>query len=90
MVGHEVADGFVGRSDAGEQSLGIHYNQGNDLLDYLVDPSVFDFQDGHIARTERPGLGVEVDEAAVRAADARAVNWRTPVWRHADGSFAEW
>ena len=26
-----------------EQSLGIHYNVGNDLLDYLTDPSVFDY-----------------------------------------------
>ena len=23
-----------------EQSLGIHYNQGNDLMDYLADPAV--------------------------------------------------
>jgi galactonate dehydratase len=73
-----------------EQSLGIHYNVGNDLLDYLVDISVFAFRDGHIERTENPGLGVEVDEAAVRAADAQARPWRTPIWRHDDGSFAEW
>ncbi|WP_420113161.1 galactonate dehydratase, partial [Pseudactinotalea sp.] len=33
-----------------EQSLGIHYNVGNDLLDYLVDPAVFAFTDGHVAR----------------------------------------
>ena len=31
-----------------EQSLGIHYNEGSDLLDYLTDPSVFDYQDGHV------------------------------------------
>jgi galactonate dehydratase len=73
-----------------EQSLGIHYNLDSDLLDYLIDPSVFTFRDGHIERTERPGLGVEVDEAAVRAADATARPWRTPLWRHPDGSFAEW
>jgi galactonate dehydratase len=73
-----------------EQSLGIHYHQGNDLLDYLVDPTVFTFRSGYIERTDRPGLGVEIDEAAVRAADAVARPWRTPVWRHSDGSFAEW
>ena len=73
-----------------EQSLGIHYNRGNDLLDYLLDPSVFAFVDGHIERSDRPGLGVEIDEDAVRAADARSQPWRTPVWRHPDGSFAEW
>ncbi|SCG39045.1 galactonate dehydratase [Micromonospora coxensis] len=73
-----------------EQSLGIHYNAGNDLLDYLVDPSVFRFVDGYVHRTERPGLGIEIDEAAVRRADARGHAWRSPVWRHDDGSFAEW
>lgn len=73
-----------------EQSLGIHYNQGADLLDYVLDASVFAFADGHIARTDRPGLGVEIDEATVRALDARSSAWRTPVWRHPDGSFAEW
>jgi len=73
-----------------EQSLGIHYNTDNDLLDYLVDPTVFRFVDGHIARLDRPGLGIEVDEKAVRAADERGHTWRNPVWRLGDGSFAEW
>ena len=74
-----------------EQSLGIHYhNGGNGLLDYLVDPSVFTFVDGHVARTTRPGLGIEVDEKAVRRADELGHAWRSPVWRHDDGSFAEW
>jgi galactonate dehydratase len=73
-----------------EQSLGIHYNRGNDLLDYLVDPSIFAFEAGYIERTERPGLGIDVDEDAVRAVDADAAPWRTPIWRHPDGSFAEW
>jgi len=73
-----------------EQSLGIHYNAGNDLLDYLVEPSVFRFVDGHIQRLKGPGLGIDVDEDAVRAADERGHRWRSPVWRHDDGSFAEW
>jgi L-alanine-DL-glutamate epimerase-like enolase superfamily enzyme len=33
-----------------EQSLGIHYNEGSDLLDYLVDPSVFHYQEGYVNR----------------------------------------
>jgi galactonate dehydratase len=73
-----------------EQSLGIHYNVGSDLLDYLVDTSVFDFHAGHIERPTGPGLGIDIDEAAVRAAARGAHTWRTPTWRHADGSFAEW
>jgi hypothetical protein len=35
-------------------------------------------------------LGVTVDEDAVRAADRNAHQWRNPVWRHPDGSLAEW
>ncbi|WP_213456359.1 galactonate dehydratase [Rhizomonospora bruguierae] len=73
-----------------EQSLGIHYNTGNELLDYLVDPSIFEFVDGQVRRPRRPGLGIEVDEEAVRRADERGHAWRSPVWRHDDGSFAEW
>ena len=38
-----------------EQSLGIHYNTGNDLLDYLVDPSVFAYDDGHGHHPAGPG-----------------------------------
>lgn len=71
-----------------EQSRGIHYNDGWDVLDYLVDGSVFDVVDGHMARPTGAGLGIAVDEAAVRAADSH--EWRAPVWRHADGSIAEW
>lgn len=73
-----------------EQSIGIHYNGDNDVLDYLVDPSVFSFVNGHVARLDRPGLGIEVDEKEVRQASANEHRWRTPIWRHADGSFAEW
>ncbi|MEV4757185.1 galactonate dehydratase [Micromonospora sp. NPDC049559] len=73
-----------------EQSIGIHYHTGAELLDYVVDREPFRFVDGHIARFTGPGLGITVDEAAVRAADKRGHAWRNPVWRHDDGSFAEW
>jgi galactonate dehydratase len=73
-----------------EQSRGIHYNKEADLLSYVVDPEPFRFVDGHAVRNRLPGLGVTVDEAAVRAADRQAHRWRNPVWRHPDGSLAEW
>ncbi|GAA5194296.1 galactonate dehydratase [Rugosimonospora acidiphila] len=73
-----------------EQSLGIHYNVGNDLLDYLVDPGVFRYVDGHIERLTGPGLGIDIDEDAVRRADELGGDWHSPVWRHTDGSLAEW
>jgi galactonate dehydratase len=73
-----------------EQSLGIHYNRDNDLLDYLVDPTVFAFTDGYVERPTGPGLGIEVDEAAVRKAAEDPHRWRNEIWRLKDGSFAEW
>ncbi|CAM4238986.1 galactonate dehydratase [Paenibacillus alkaliterrae] len=73
-----------------EQSLGIHYNEGSDLLDYLVDPHVFDYEDGYVAKLTKPGLGIEINEAKVREMADIGHNWRNPVWRNADGSIAEW
>ncbi len=60
------------------------------MLDYVLDTSPFAFRDGHVERWSAPGLGVEVDEDAVRRADAVAESWHGPIWHHPDGSFAEW
>lgn len=73
-----------------EQSLGIHYNQSNDLLDYVSNPEVFAYRDGMVDIPGGPGLGIEVNEAFVRERAATGHRWRNPVWRHADGSMAEW
>lgn len=75
-----------------EQSLEIHYHQGaTSLLDYLVDPEVFHYQDGFVLRPEQPGLGIEIDEEKVRStAENVSHRWRSPLWRNVDGSVAEW
>ncbi|MEU4446984.1 galactonate dehydratase [Actinosynnema sp. NPDC050801] len=73
-----------------EQSVGIHYHRDAELLDYVVDRTPFAFPEGVIRRWEAPGLGIEVDEDEVRRADAVGHRWRPPLWRHDDGSFAEW
>lgn len=73
-----------------EQSLGIHYNQGNDLLDYLTDPEVFSCKDGYVALPTGPGLGIEINEEKVQERAVEGHRWRNPVWRHRDGSIAEW
>jgi galactonate dehydratase len=73
-----------------EQSLGIHYNSANDLLDYITDPTVFAYADGHVAIPQGAGLGITINEEAVVRAAATGHRWRPPVWRHKDGSFAEW
>lgn len=73
-----------------EISLGIHYNQGHDLLSFVRNPAVLSPVDGHLPIPTGPGLGVEIDEALVREADRDRHRWRNPVWRNADHSFAEW
>ncbi len=73
-----------------EQSLGIHYNQGADLLDYLKDKSVFNYKDGSVYRSNAPGLGIEVNEEKVREAAQQGHSWKNPIWRTEDGVVAEW
>ena len=73
-----------------EQSLGIHYNTANDLLDYVTDRGVFAYQDGFVAIPGGAGLGITVNEAYVEERAAIGHRWRNPIWRHEDGSVAEW
>lgn len=74
-----------------EQSLGIHYNNaGNDLLDYLEDPSVFNYENGFVNIPTGPGLGIKINESHVKKMAKQGHNWRNPLWFHEDGSVAEW
>ncbi len=73
-----------------EQSMGIHYNRDAELLDYVLNKDDFRIDQGYIHALPKPGLGVEINEELVIAASQNAPDWRTPVWRHADGSIAEW
>ena len=57
---------------------------------YIVSGGGTMFTDGYIDRPTGPGLGIEIDEAAVRQAARIGHRWRNQIWRHADGSFAEW
>jgi galactonate dehydratase len=73
-----------------EMSLGIHYNVGHDLLEFITDPEVLTPVDGYLPIPHGPGLGVTIDEAKVREVAKDGHRWRNPIWRHKDGSFAEW
>ena len=73
-----------------EQSMGIHYNQGAELLDYVLNPEDFRFHEGYMLPPQKPGLGVEVNEALVIERSQHAPDWRNPVWRHQDSAVAEW
>lgn len=73
-----------------ETSLGIHYNEGIELRDYLRNPEVFDLVDGHFRMPTGPGLGIDADEDRVREMAAVGHDWKNPIWRNRDGSLAEW
>jgi galactonate dehydratase len=73
-----------------EQGLGLGEDLDSALLDYVVDRSVFRPEDGYIRRPTGPGLGIEVAEGEVRRLAAEPHRWRNPIWRHRDGSLAEW
>ena len=73
-----------------EQSIGIHYNVGKSVLDYVTNQEDFTFTDGYVALPQKAGLGVEVNKDLVIAENKTPHNWKNPVWHHADGSVAEW
>lgn len=73
-----------------EQSLGIHYNADGEVLDYVLNKEAFAMEQGSMRPFTAPGLGVEIDEARVIERSRNAPDWHNPVWRHADGSVAEW
>lgn len=73
-----------------EQSAGIHYNEGYDLLNYLKNREIFEYKNGNCEIWNTPGLGIEVDEDYVRKMAQQGHNWHNPIWRDSDGSVAEW
>ncbi|MDZ2686343.1 enolase C-terminal domain-like protein, partial [Klebsiella pneumoniae] len=73
-----------------EQSMGIHYNKGAELLDFVKNKEDFNMEGGFFKPLMKPGLGVEIDEARVIELSKNAPDWRNPLWRYEDGSVAEW
>ncbi len=53
-----------------EQSFGIHYNQGFDLLDFVQNKEVFAFKDGYVQVPTEPGLGLIMDEEKIEKISA--------------------
>ena len=76
-----------------EMSLGMHYNTEageEDLMTYVKDQSVFDIQDGYVKALEGPGLGIQVDEDAVRRISKETGYWKCKEFFGVDGSIREW
>lgn len=74
-----------------EMPLGIHYNVGgSDLTSYHTNPEVWQVTDGYIQLMTGPGLGIDIDEAAVRAASVQTKAWRSPHFVGPGGEIREW
>lgn len=73
-----------------EQSLGIHYNKGFDLLDFVKNKEVFQYKDGYVNLPDKPGLGLEMDEEKIEEIAQEGLVWTNPRWMNYDGTIAEW
>ena len=73
-----------------EQSLGIHYNKGFDLLDFVKNKEIFQYEDGFVDLPTKPGLGLEMDEDRVKEIAQEGLVWTNPKWKNYDGTIAEW
>ena len=58
-----------------------------DLLNFCTTKDVLTPQDGYLAIPTEPGLGIGIDEDAVREADKDRHRWRNPVWRSRTGAL---
>lgn len=73
-----------------EQSLGIHYNKGFDLLDFVKNKDIFQYTDGYLDIPKKSGLGIEIDEELVKEVSKDGLYWTNPSWKNYDGTIAEW
>ena len=73
-----------------EQSMGIHYNQGHGVLDFIKNPKVYAFEDGYLKFPSEAGLGLKINKELILEENKNPHQWKNPVWRHQDGSIAEW
>jgi galactonate dehydratase len=73
-----------------EMSLGIHYNEGADLMSYVKDKEIWKVDGGYIKLMKGAGLGIEVDEEAVRRESVNAKAWVSPGFIGPGGEVREW
>jgi len=73
-----------------EQSLGMAYNEGNEMSKYVKDPNVFQYSNGYVDLLTAPGLGIEINEESVREMAKEGHDWKNPVFHAEDGSIVEW
>ncbi|KAI5243227.1 mandelate racemase/muconate lactonizing enzyme family protein [Aureobasidium subglaciale] len=76
-----------------EMSVGMHYNTEageHDIHSYVRNPEVFTVKDGYLEVFTGPGLGIEVDEDAVRRVAENTEPWPLGKFVGVDGALREW
>lgn len=63
---------------------------GYDLYTYMLNPDFLAIKDGHVSLFDRPGLGVDIDEAKVRQEAGKAIPFKNDVVRGENGEVREW
>lgn len=73
-----------------EQIMSNQKVEENSVLDYVLNKEDFTFTTGYAPFSTLPGIGVEINRSLVLQENSAPHSWKNPVWRHADGSIAEW
>ncbi|KAG9538744.1 mandelate racemase/muconate lactonizing enzyme family protein, partial [Aureobasidium melanogenum] len=76
-----------------EMSVGIHYNTEageHDIHSYVLNSEIFKVKDGYLDAFKGPGLGIEVDEEAVRRVAENTQPWLLQGFVGVDGGLREW
>lgn len=68
----------------------VQPTRGSMFNEYVANDGIFEIDDGFVDVPDGPGLGIEIDEDAVREHDGENIGWSSPIWRHDDGSIADW
>ncbi|KAH0367587.1 mandelate racemase/muconate lactonizing enzyme family protein, partial [Aureobasidium melanogenum] len=76
-----------------EMSVGMHYNTEageHDIHSYVLNSDIFKVKDGYLDAFTGPGLGIEVDEEAVRKVAENTQPWLLQGFVGVDGGLREW
>ncbi|KAG9832237.1 mandelate racemase/muconate lactonizing enzyme family protein, partial [Aureobasidium melanogenum] len=76
-----------------EMSVGMHYNTEageHDIHSYVLNSEIFKVKDGYLDAFAGPGLGIEVDEEAVRRVAENTQPWLLQGFVGVDGGLREW
>ncbi|KAG9665500.1 mandelate racemase/muconate lactonizing enzyme family protein, partial [Aureobasidium melanogenum] len=76
-----------------EMSVGMHYNTEageHDIHSYVLNSDIFKVKDGYLDAFTGPGLGIEVDEEAVRRVAENTQPWLLQGFVGVDGGLREW